>query len=714
MSNEAAVTAADIARLAGVGRAAVSNWRRRYEDFPAPVGGTPNSPLFTLAEVERWLRDQGKLQASSPWERLWQLVEAHRGDQEPADILAAIGRYLLRQATDQGSLQQGPGPGQAAGSSRHGDPGSVHGGSGQGVAGGQGSVRPGGDPGSLRPGVEQSVAGMAPGQGSGWPGSDPGSSRHGADAGQGSLRQGSDHEVLPAALVREVAAVAKEHGALATAEALWERFAQANARWMAVTPLEAARLIAQLADVRAGVVLDPACGAGSLLATVARQGAQCLGQEIDPGLAGLAEVRLALRGVQVELTAADSLLNDSFRGRQVDTVVCDPPVGERQWGHEELLHDERWEYGIPPRMESELAWVQHALAHVRPGGLVAILMPPSVASRRSGRRIRAELLRRGALRAVIALPGPVHLWLLRRPGPAAEHNLLVIEATASEWDQATDLVVGAWRTFDQAQVVDARPGVARSIPALELLGEEVDLTPARNLPVSAAPDTAEKLLAGHRELSSRLAALVPMLPTLDWTGQPQQRRVLTTVAELIKTGALHLKQSDAPAGESPGETVPVLDLSDVLADRPPTRRMSRQLAGDAVRVEPGDVVLPTAGHRLVARVINDAGAVLGRGLCLLRPNRDVLDPWFLAGFLTGSANSRQASTHLSAAARLDVRRCEIPRMPLAEQYRYAAVFSALGTFSTALAQAGAVANQVVQATVDGLVDGLVAPPRHPR
>ncbi|GAB3895255.1 hypothetical protein GCM10029964_074880 [Kibdelosporangium lantanae] len=116
----------------------------------------------------------------------------------------------------------------------------------------------------------------------------------------------------------------------------------------------------------------------------------------------------------------------------------------------------------------------------------------------------------------------------------------------------------------------------------------------------------------------------------------------------------------------------------------------------------------------MARVVGDAGAVLGRGLCLLRPNREVVDPWFLAGFLTGSANSRQASAHLSAAARLDVRRCEIPRMPLQEQYRYAAVFSALGTFSTALGRAGALADQVVQATVDGLVDGLVAPPRPAR
>lgn len=45
------VTAADIARIAGVTRAAVSNWRRRYEDFPAATGGTSSSPLFVLGDV---------------------------------------------------------------------------------------------------------------------------------------------------------------------------------------------------------------------------------------------------------------------------------------------------------------------------------------------------------------------------------------------------------------------------------------------------------------------------------------------------------------------------------------------------------------------------------------------------------------------------------------------------------------------------------------
>ncbi|WP_206305727.1 N-6 DNA methylase, partial [Actinacidiphila soli] len=83
--NAAEVTAAGIARLAGVGRAAVSNWRRRHADFPRPVGGTDTSPAFALAEVEAWLRGQGKLAEVPLRERVWQQVESH-----PAGALTAL------------------------------------------------------------------------------------------------------------------------------------------------------------------------------------------------------------------------------------------------------------------------------------------------------------------------------------------------------------------------------------------------------------------------------------------------------------------------------------------------------------------------------------------------------------------------------------------------------------------------------------------------
>ena len=91
--NATEVTAAGIARLAGVGRAAVSNWRRRHADFPKPVGGTETSPSFALAEVEAWLRHQGKLAEVPLRERVWQQLVGH--PEGPATALVHAGCVLL-------------------------------------------------------------------------------------------------------------------------------------------------------------------------------------------------------------------------------------------------------------------------------------------------------------------------------------------------------------------------------------------------------------------------------------------------------------------------------------------------------------------------------------------------------------------------------------------------------------------------------------------
>lgn len=53
------INLAQIGGLAHVGRAAVVNWRRRHPDFPAPIGGSPDSPLFALTAVRGWLAAHG-------------------------------------------------------------------------------------------------------------------------------------------------------------------------------------------------------------------------------------------------------------------------------------------------------------------------------------------------------------------------------------------------------------------------------------------------------------------------------------------------------------------------------------------------------------------------------------------------------------------------------------------------------------------------------
>src|SRR5689334_10800264 len=92
------VTAAEVARLAGVSRAAVSNWRRRYDDFPRPGGGTETSPSFRLADIQAWLREQGKLGTQSMLELVWHQLDESAGGGAVADALAAAGDYLRGRA----------------------------------------------------------------------------------------------------------------------------------------------------------------------------------------------------------------------------------------------------------------------------------------------------------------------------------------------------------------------------------------------------------------------------------------------------------------------------------------------------------------------------------------------------------------------------------------------------------------------------------------
>ncbi|MFI1712674.1 hypothetical protein [Streptomyces litmocidini] len=48
-------------RIAGVGRAAVVNWRRRHPDFPVPEAGTAVHPEFDRRAVVAWLLDHDKI-----------------------------------------------------------------------------------------------------------------------------------------------------------------------------------------------------------------------------------------------------------------------------------------------------------------------------------------------------------------------------------------------------------------------------------------------------------------------------------------------------------------------------------------------------------------------------------------------------------------------------------------------------------------------------
>ncbi|MGW2477983.1 N-6 DNA methylase [Streptomyces sp. NPDC001665] len=704
--NATEVTAAGIARLAGVGRAAVSNWRRRHADFPQPVGGTETSPSFALPEVERWLRDQGKLVEVPLRERVWQQLAGHPAG--PATALVHTGCALLLVNRSPAAWRE------------------ITGVSDERMAG------------VLSLALDDALV-----------------DRFGPAGNGRAVRTPDRAELLPSVpLLRGAAELAAGTGVHATYEFLLGRQLDANPRQYTLTPPGLAELMAELAGTGGpGVrtVLDPAAGTGALLMAAlgpadARGGPGATSrptalraQESDSGLAAVTALRLALRtadtprtapaGHPLDVRTGDTLRTDAFPGLAADAVLCHPPFNERNWGHDELAYDPRWEYGFPARTESELAWVQHALARLRDGGTAVLLMPPAAASRRSGRRIRADLLRRGALRAVIALPAgaappygiPLHLWVLRRPGAESRpHPELLLVDTAEPAEQTTgggrarlDLtalrhaVLDAWHAYDGQRPQPTAPhSAARTVPVIELLDDDVDLAPARHLPSPAATGGPAELAGVRERLTTTLGLATRLTPPPPAPTAPAHRP-LTTLGELARAGALQLRQGGPGAG-----TGPVLTEHDVLGGTPPSGAPATGGAPEEpVLVEAGDVVVPVLGGVTVVRVVDEAtaGAALGRNLQLLRPDPAVLDPWFLAGFLRGTTNNRQASSHASTATRLDARRLQLPRLPLAEQRHYGERFRALAAFEDALRLAGRLGGQLVQGLYDGLTDGTVTP-----
>ena len=666
MPELASLTAADIARLAGVTRATVSNWRRRHPDFPAPSGGTDASPAYDRAEVETWLASRGALPELPPEERLWHAV--------------------------------------------------------------------------LEAATETDLGGAADGMAIALSGSTP----HPQSAGDVGR-----HARVAAAAARAIAEIGPERAI----ESLTGKYAEATG--VMATPAPLAALMADLADPGKGVVLDPACGTGETLAAVLERGtATACGQELDDAMAALAEFRLRSGRWQAEVAVCggDSLTEDAYGGLQADAVVCHPPFASRDWPQEALAGDARWEYGIPPKAESELAWAQHALAHLRPGGRAVMLMPPAVASRPSGRRIRTEFLRRGALRAVASLPPgaarpshiPLQLWILERPqGPGPSDPLVLLAdlaeapgpaaaGTKAYWQQIQDSLLGAWRTFSggtaepcSGEAGGDRSGTWRVVRAIDLLDEAVDLTPARHVgaagPGKTPSQTSETLSRLRVRLHEAAAALEELEPGSGWRprGQGERWRTLT-VAELARSGlvALHRAQGPGPASgeQGPGDALPVLTSADVRAGKMPSGVVAAEAVQDGwVTVSAGDVVIPAGLDELTRALVATGehdGAVLGEGLHLIRPDLARMDPWFLGGVLSARPNARQAS-YGTASIRIDARRLAVPHLPLEEQRLYGEAFREVSGFRAALRDLAGLGGELAELLDASLADGTLAPVKRP-
>ena len=206
------------------------------------------------------------------------------------------------------------------------------------------------------------------------------------------------------------------------------------------TPRQVVRLLVEMLQPYNGRVFDPCCGSSGMFVQSVefirshqsgngnggrtRGDLSIYGQESNYTTWRLANMNLAIRGIEANIEHGDSFRNDLHPDLKADFILANPPFNMSDWGGDGLRDDQRWRYGVPPARNANFAWVQHMVHHLSPNGTAGfVLANGSMSSSQSNEgEIRKNLIEAGLVDCMVALPGqlftttqiPVCLWFLAR------------------------------------------------------------------------------------------------------------------------------------------------------------------------------------------------------------------------------------------------------------------------------------------------------------
>lgn len=200
------------------------------------------------------------------------------------------------------------------------------------------------------------------------------------------------------------------------------------------TPHEVAILMSEIVaehhkDKRQIEIYDPTSGSGSLLITIGKSVGRHIAdknrvkyyaQELKENTYNLTRMNLVMRGIQpsnINTRCADSLDEDwpiSKSGSEigmplyVDAVVSNPPYSQ-QWDPKDRENDARFKnYGVAPKSKADYAFLLHELHHLKPDGILTIVLPHGVLFRGGEEeQIRTNLIEKNNIDAIIGLPANI-------------------------------------------------------------------------------------------------------------------------------------------------------------------------------------------------------------------------------------------------------------------------------------------------------------------
>ncbi len=312
-------------------------------------------------------------------------------------------------------------------------------------------------------------------------------------------------------------------------EYLIEKFA-ANAGKKAgefYTPHEVSLLMSEivanhLKDRKEIKIYDPTSGSGSLLINIGKSVGKYMSdsnnikyyaQELKENTYNLTRMNLVMRGIKpdnIVTRNGDTLEDDwpyfeendpqgTYEPLYVDGVVSNPPYSQK-WDPANKEHDPRFaHFGVAPKGKADYAFLLHDLYHVKPDGIMTIVLPHGVLFRGGEEgEIRKNLIEYNNIDAIIGLPANIFF------GTGIPTIIMVLK---HEKDNTDVLIIDASKGFEKegknnrlracdikkiADTVAKRetiPGYSKVVSRDEIRDNEYNLNIPRYVDSSEAPET---------------------------------------------------------------------------------------------------------------------------------------------------------------------------------------------------------------------------------
>ena len=178
-------------------------------------------------------------------------------------------------------------------------------------------------------------------------------------------------------------------------------------------------------------IYDPTSGSGSLLITIGksvskymsdRNNIKYYAQELKENTYNLTRMNLVMRGIKpdnIVTRNGDTLEEDwpffdendpvnTYNPLYVDAVVSNPPYSQ-VWEPSNKRHDPRYSrFGLAPKGKADYAFLLHDLFHIKPDGIMTIVLPHGVLFRGGEEgEIRKNLIENNHIDTIIGLPANI-------------------------------------------------------------------------------------------------------------------------------------------------------------------------------------------------------------------------------------------------------------------------------------------------------------------